>query len=244
MFREKTMKRNIFTTVALPLIVVAIALSPAGPAQAQDVKTPYPTMAPLEQYLMTRDAEISLARSAAPDSISRDAEVMVLGKHGYETAVTGKNSFVCLVERGWASKSDSPDFWNPKLRGPLCLNAAAARTYLPHTIKKTEFVLAGQSRTQMFESIKVAFDKKELPALEPGAMSYMLSKDGSLGDGNGHWLPHLMFFVPQTDAATWGANLDASPIYAVELPEDRLTIFLIPVSKWSDGTVDHPGDGH
>jgi hypothetical protein len=238
MFREKTMKRNIFTTFALTLIVLAVVLGTPRPVQAQDAKTPYPTMAPIEQYMMTRDAEIALARSAAPDSISRDAEVMVLGKHGYEIAVTGKNSFVCLVERGWASPIDSPDFWNPKLRGPLCLNAAAARTYLPVTIKKTEFVLAGESRLQMFESLKAAFDKKELPALEPGAMSYMLSKDGNLGDGNGHWHPHLMFFVPQTGAQTWGANLDASPILAVEVPQDRLTIFMIPVANWSDGTTD------
>ncbi len=232
------MKRNTVTTIAFSIVALAILLSAARPAHAQDTKSPYPTMAPVEQYLMTRDAEIAMARSAAPDSISRDAGVMVLGKHGYEVAVEGKNGFVCLVERGWASAIDSPDFWNPNLRGPLCLNAAAARTYLPHTIKKTEYVLAGQSKTQMFESLKAAFDKKDLPALEPGAMSYMLSKDGSLGDGNGAWRPHLMFFVPQTEAKTWGANLDASPIYAAEMPEDHLTIFLIPVAKWSDGSPD------
>jgi len=112
------------------------------------------------------------------------------------------------------------------------------RTYLPITIKKTELVLAGQSKAQMFDSLKAAFDKKELPPLEPGAMCYMLSKDGYLGDGNGHWRPHLMFFVPQTDAQTWGANLASSPILAAEVPQDRLTIFMIPVAKWSDGTAD------
>jgi hypothetical protein len=239
---EKSVQREIVRIIALAGIVLAVVLgmasSGAWRVRAQDAKTPYPTMAPVEQYMMNRDAEIALARSAAPDSISRDAEVMVLGKHGYETAVKGNNSFVCLVERGWAAGIDSPDFWNPKLRGPLCLNAAAVRTYLPLTIKKTEFVLAGQSRTQMFESLKSAFDKKELPALEPGAMCYMLSKDGNLGDGNGHWRPHVMFFVPQTEAQTWGANLAASPIVAAEVPQDHLTIFMIPVAKWSDGTSD------
>ena len=243
MSRKKSMRRAIVRTIALPVIVLAVVLSASRPAHAQDAKTPYPSMAPIEQYLMNRDAEIALARSAAPESISRDAEVMVLGKHGYETAVKGKNSFVCLVERGWASGIDSPDFWNPKLRGPICLNAPAARTYLPLTIKKTELVLAGQSKTQMFDSVKAAFDKKELPTLEPGAMSYMLSKDGSLGDGNGHWRPHLMFFVPQTDAATWGANLPSSPILASEDAQDRLTIFMVPVAKWSDGTSDS-ADAH
>jgi len=70
----------------------------------QDAKTPYPSMAPLDQYLIAdRDAEIALARSAAPGSISRDAEVMVLGRHGYETVVKGKNGFVCMVWRSWAA---------------------------------------------------------------------------------------------------------------------------------------------
>jgi hypothetical protein len=78
--------------------------------------------------LMTdQGAEIALARSAAPESISRDAEVLVLGRHGFDAAVKGKNGFGCIVERSWASAPD-PDFWNPKVRTPICFNAAAARS--------------------------------------------------------------------------------------------------------------------
>ena len=129
-------------------------------------------MAPLDQYLMAdRTAEIALARSAAPDSISRDAEVMVLGRQGYETAVKGKNGFVCMVERSWTAGIDDPAFWNPKIRGAICLNPPAARTVLPITLKKTELLLAGRSKAQMSEGIKDAFDKKELPPLESGSMS-------------------------------------------------------------------------
>ena len=73
--------------------------------------------------------------------------------------------------------------------------------------------------------------------LEPGAMCYMLSKEGHLGDRDGHWRPHLMFFVPQTDALIWGANLPNSPILAANDAQDRLTVFMIPVAKWSDGTA-------
>jgi len=212
-------------------------------AHAQPAKTPYPSMAPVEQYFMPdRDAEIALARSAAPDSISRDADVLVMGRHGYETVVKGKNGFVCLVERGWTAGIDDPDFWNPKLRGPLCLNPAAARSYLPLTIKKTEAILSGQSKAQMFERIKTALDKKEIPPIETGAMAYMLAKDGFLGDVNGHWHPHIMFFVPFTDTKNWGANLPGSPIFASPDPEDRLTTFYVPVAKWSDGTPDTPHD--
>jgi hypothetical protein len=185
-----------------------------------------------------RDAEIAMARSAAPESISRDAEVMVLGRHGYETAVKGKNGFVCMVERSWTAPIDDPEFWNPKGRAPICFNAAAARTYLPRTIKKTDLILAGRTKAQMFETIAAAVDKKELPPMEPGAMCYMLSKQ-QYNDRDGHWHPHLMFFVSQTNPAAWGADLPGSPILAFNDTVERVTVFLIPVRVWSDGTADH-----
>src|SRR5579863_4398886 len=232
------MTRTRFGASAIHSIALVAMFAVAWPVQAQDAKTAYPAMAPLEQYLMPdRNEEIKLARSAAPDSISAEAEVLVLGKHGYETAVQGKNGFVCLVERSWTAGIDAPDFWNPKLRGPLCLNASAARSYLPRTIKKTELVIAGRTKAQMFEAIAAAIDKKELPTPELGAMSYMLSKQGYLGDqAGGPWLPHLMFFAPQTDSKAWGADLPGSPIITFQNPEERLTVFLIPVRSWSDGT--------
>ena len=232
------MKRKIVKTIALGIFALA-ALIAKAPAQAEDAKTPYPNMAPPEQYLMAdRNAEIALARSAAPESISRDAEVMILGRHGYETAVKGTNGFVCMVERSWTAGIDEPDFWNPKLRGAICFNPPAARTVIPITLKKTELVLAGRSKAQMFEGVKDAFDKKELPAVESGAMCYMMSKEAYLGDSAGHWHPHLMFFVPQTDAVTWGADLPGSPVLSPGHSQDRLTVFLIPVGHWSDGTAD------
>ena len=133
-------------------------------------------MAPIDQYLMAdRAAEIALARSAAPESISRDAEVLVLGRHGFETAVKGKNGFVCIVGRGWTSAADA-DFWNPKVRVPMCVNAAAARSYLVRLTKETEWGLAGRTPAQMNEAITAAIAKKELPPMEPGAMCYMMGE--------------------------------------------------------------------
>ena len=219
-------------------IILGFLLGMAWPAIAQNAQTPYPNMASVEQYLMERSSEIELARSAAPESISRDAEVMVLGRHGYETAVQGKNGFVCMVERSWTSPIDDPGFWNPKGRAPICFNAAAARTYVPRTIKKTELVLAGQTKSQMIEAVKAAIDKNELPPIEPGAMCYMLSKQGYLNDRDGHWHPHLMFFQSQTDPAAWGAGSPGSPIYAFNDTWEQMVTFLVPVRKWSDGTAD------
>src|SRR5579871_5344780 len=199
------------------------ALVLVGLAQAQN--SPYPNMAPADQYLMERSAEIALARSAATEAVSRDATVMVLGKRGYETAAKGKNDFVCLVERSWSAPQADPGFWNPKTRGPICLNAPAVRTYLPLTLKKSELALSGRSKAQIAEAIKAALDKKEIPSIETGAMSYMLSKQQYLGD------------------AAWGADVPGSPIISGKVPEDRLTIFMVPVEKWSYGTADH-GPSH
>jgi hypothetical protein len=232
------MKRKTLRTVALTSFALVVMLAEARQVQAQDAKAPYPSMAPLDQYLMERTAEITLARSAAPESISQDAEVMVLGRHGYETAVEGKNGFVCVVQRSWTAGIDDPDFWNPKLRAPICFNPPAVRSYLPQTIRKTDVILAGRSKAQMSEDIQAALDKKELPPPESGAMCYMMSKQGYLSDRDGHWHPHLMFFLPLTDPTTWGAGLPGSPIIGVKDTLGRLTVFLIPVSHWSDGTVD------
>ncbi len=125
------MKRKALGRFALRSFVVFLVVGAASGVRAEDAKTPYPNMAPVEQYMMERSAEIAMARSAAPESISKDAEVMVLGQHGYETAVKGKNGFVCIVERGWTAGIDDPVFWNPKIRGPICFNPAAARSYVP-----------------------------------------------------------------------------------------------------------------
>ena len=222
--------------MAIKLFALLVVLGTAYQAMAQDAKTPYPKMAPLDQYLMTdQGAEIALARSAAPESISRDAEVLVLGHHGFETAVTGKNGFVCIVERSWTSAPDA-EFWNPKVRTPICYNAAAARSYLPRNRKRTELILAGRTKDQTDDTIAAEVDKKELPAMELGAMCFMMSKQGYGGDTVAHWPPHLMFYFSQTDPAIWGANLPGSPIFAMSDTREQLTEFVVTVQRWSDGT--------
>jgi hypothetical protein len=218
------------------MVALFVVLGWSHQVVAQDATTSYPKMAPIEQYLMAdQGAEIALARSAAPESISRDAEVRILRRHGYETAVQGKNGFVCIVGRGWSSAADA-DFWNPKVRVPLCLNAAAARTYLLRVTKITDLALAGQTLAQVNEAIAAAIDKKELPPMEPGAMCYTMGKQGYGGDSVPHWPSHLMFFYSDTDPATWGANLPGSPVIAVADPVEHLTQFVIPMQRWSDGT--------
>jgi hypothetical protein len=222
--------------IAIKSFALLVVLAMACRAMAQDATTTYPKMAPVDQYLMTdQGAEIALARSAAPESISRNAEVLVLGRHGFETAVKGRNGFVCIVGRGWTSAPDS-EFWNPKVRVPMCVNVAAARSFLLRITKITELALAGHTLAQVNEAIAAAIAKKELPPMESGAMCYMMSKQGYGGDSAPHWPSHLMFFYSDIDPAIWGANLPGSPVIAVADPMEHLTQFVIPTQRWSDGT--------
>jgi hypothetical protein len=227
------------TATALPTLLLALAV--ATPGVAQNRATAYEQMARLDAYLMPDfRAEIALARSAAPAGISDKATVLTLKPQGYATAVNGTNGFTCLVERGWTAPFDNPDFWNPKLRGPVCYNPAASKSVLAYTLRRTKLALAGLSRAQMLDEVRAAAAGKDLPSPEPGSMSFMMSKDGYLGDGVGHWHSHLMFHVPKADAASWGANLPGSPVVLDtahrEVPEPE-TIFLVPVGHWSDGTA-------
>jgi hypothetical protein len=233
-------------------LAIVVALIPTRPAGAQDVKQPYPSMAPVEHYLMDRDAEIALARSAAPDAISRDASVVVLTRHGYKTAVEGKNGWVCVVARGWLAMFDNPEFWSPKVRAAGCLNPPAARSLLPYDFKRTALLLAGHSKQEVIAAIKAAIDKKELPPLEEGTVCYMMSKSSYLTDNGGHNGPHLMFYQADTTGVVWGANLTNSPVLAVDYwyfsaeayPQLKtfppLLVYLVGVDKWSDGTPASP----
>jgi hypothetical protein len=222
--------------------IVAAALGAASVAEAAPAKSGYPVMAPIADYRMTNPAdEIALARTAAPPSVSTDAEVLVLGDHAYKTAVPGKNGFVCLIQRAWASGLDDAEFWNPKERTPICFNPAAVRSVLPAYLERTRWVLAGASRVEILDRTRAAAAAGRYAAPEIGAMSYMLSRLGYLSDdAGGPWHPHLMFFLPAAAApATWGANLTGSPVLGARGSAiEPGTTFFIPVRMWSDGTPD------
>jgi len=199
----------------------------------------YSEMGPLGRYLMDRSAEIAMAKSAAPPSIADKATILVLTRHGYDTAIKGSNGFVCAVERSWMSQYDFPQFWNPRMRGPLCYNSAAVRSILPYTIRRSELVLAGRTKPEMIAAIKDGIEKHTLPHLEAGAMTYMMSRQQNLNDDAHNWVPHLMFYFPRADGADWGADLPGAPPMLnpqfQESPE-AISVIMVPVRQWSDGT--------
>jgi hypothetical protein len=228
----------------VPASVVLLLVSARVGAQENN-SAAYSTMAPIEQYrIETREAEVALARSAAPPSISAAAEVLVLGSRGYETAVKGTNGYVCFVERSWSAGFDDPEFWNPRLRSPNCFNPPAVRSVLTQYLKRTEWVLTGANRQQLIVKAQAAFASRAFGAPDAGSFSFMLSKEGYVSDAAaGPWLPHVMFFVESGKAAVFAAGLEGSPILGADATRFEPTVLLIPVRRWSDGSAAPPPAG-
>lgn len=210
---------------------VACVAGSAGSAPPPDVPK---TMAPLEQYLMPAADEAALARSAAPPAISGKAEIRVLTRKGYEVVARGTNGFVCMVERGWTAGFDDKVFWNPRIRGPLCLNPAAVASVLPAHLERTAWALAGLTREEMERRARRSAAANTPPAA--GAMSYMMARQQYLSDTGVHWHPHLMFWVSHMPLSAWGANMDGTPVMGSSGETDPVTTFYVPVGMWSDGT--------
>ena len=228
--------------------VVAVGVALCQPIRGLADGPSYGQMATLGRYIIAnRTAEIVLARSAAPPSISLNATVLVLTTRGYETAERGSNGFTCLVERSWAKAFDDTEFWNPKIRAPVCYNPAASRSILPYTIFRTQIVLSRTTKALMLERLQSAIAEKRLPAFEAGSMAYMMSKEQYLSDSampSASWHAHVMLYAPAADAAgagaSWGADRRGSPVVfddSHRVGPEPWTVFFVPVAHWSDGSA-------
>jgi len=227
--------RNIARTALI------VFLASCGPAYGQTPATdPYPKMAPVSQYLMPRAAEIAMARSAGPASISAHAEVLALTKSGYVVAAKGTNGWTCLVGRMWTAGFGDAEFWNPHGRGPACLNPPAVKSVLPQYLARTKWALAGDTLEQIAQKCQAAYANHQFTDPAPASFAFMLSKQGYLNDGvKGPWRPHVMPFVALDQVDTWGASFKGSPILSPATATFRryepVTI-VIPVRFWSDGS--------
>jgi hypothetical protein len=215
------------------LTVTSVALFAAARAGAQQT----PDLAP---YLMAdRSAEVALARTGAPARISDSAAVLVLTRTGFVQAAPGTNGFTCLVFRSFDGSLTDPNFWTPETRGPACLNRAASTSYLKEMEKRTEWLMAGVSRSEIATRTQRAFASHEFPLPPVGALAYMMSPKQHLADTNPHWMPHLMFFYDKSaPAAAWGAGGFSEAIIDGSIGDQSSPVLtlLIPVRQWSDGT--------
>jgi hypothetical protein len=214
---------------AVILLSVATILSSA---QGQ---TQYP---PLSDYMMPQDAEIALARSAAPDNISDRATIKIFSESGFEVAVEGDNGFVCMVMRAWSAPTYTPvaflDFvYYAPLRAPICFNPVAAETMMLYYEVRTELGLQGKNPDEIADGIEVAYAKGELPRVETVSFAYMWSADQDLGPGIGHWHPHMMVFTPYYENSMLGGNKFGGTLPFVS--DDAGTPFAVTVIPVDDG---------
>ncbi len=214
-----------------PIAVVALLM--ARPLDAQQKN---PDLAPF--MIADRAAEVALARTAAPRSITDSATVLVLTRIGFVEAHHGSNGFTCVVFRGFDGATTDPNFWNANVRAPQCLNPPASRTVLPNLMKRAEWIMAGVDTAEVDARTKHAYAAREFALPAAGAMAYMLSHQQNLGGSDPHWMPHLMFYYDRSmPASAWGAGDGKSPIIdATGAAPSPLMVLLIPLPQWSDGT--------
>jgi len=221
-------------SLRLPMVAAAalLVLRPSPAQQSPD----------LSQYLFSdRAAEIALAKSAAPKNVSDSATILVLTKMGYSEAVQGTNGFTCMVQHSFDAKIGSANFWDPRLLGPVCFNPPAVRSILPEMLKRAEWIMGGVSPAEIADRTKKAYETNAFHGPDVGAMAFMQSPQQHLNnDANPHWVPHLMFYYSMSmSPALWGVGdptntlIDGSGLD----PDMRARVVLVPVRKWSDGTL-------
>jgi hypothetical protein len=217
------------------IVVVLVWLLPAlNSAGAGTQSSKYP---PLTEYLMPRDAEVALARSAAPSNISSRATTKVLTTTGYQVVREGDNGFVCMVMRGWTAPTYTPAplrdlVFDPTVRAPICFNPEASRTVMPYYELRSKLAMEGRMPDQIAEGIEAAYARGELPKRDGVTFAYMWSADQNLGPGAGHWHPHMMVFSPYYKNSMLGDNEFGGPLPSVT--DDAGTPFAVVVIPVDD----------
>ena len=219
--------RPLISSWAMGITLLSAIAMLARPAAAQ-----YP---PLSEYQIPRDAEIALAKSAAPANISDRATIKVLTADGYQVARQGDNGFVCMVMRGWAAPTYTPAqfrnlIYDAKVRAPICFDPVASRTLMPYYELRSKLGLEGKTPDQIAEGVQAAYVKGQLPKRDVVSFAYMWSADQELGPGIGHWHPHMMIFAPYYDNTTLGGNEFGKPLPQVSDDAGTpFTVIVIPV---------------
>ncbi len=217
------------------MVVLAFLLAAldASTMQAQN-----PKYSPLSEYMMTAEAEVALARSAAPENVSAHATVKVLTASGYKVAAQGDNGFICLVMRGWSAPTYSPAqfrdlVYDAGVRAPICFNPPAARQVLQYYELRSKLGMEGKTPDQISESVQAAYARGQLPRRDEVSFAYMWSADQNLGTGIGHWHPHMMIFAPYYDNSLLGNNEFGGALPQVS--DDAGTPFAVVVIRVDDG---------
>jgi hypothetical protein len=218
--------------VAYAAAAILISTSAAAIPSFAQGQTQY---LPLSQYLMPQEAEIALARSAAPANVSDHATIKVFTESGFEVAIEGDNGFVCMVMRAWAAPTYTPEpirdfvYYAP-LRSPICFDSVAAQTMMPYYELRHQLGLQGKGPDEITQGIEAAYARDELPRMETVSFAYMWSADQDLGPGIGQWHPHMMVFTPYYENSMLGGNeFGGSLPFVSDDAGTPFTVTVIPV---------------
>jgi len=209
-------------------LLAAIAAATTAGAQAP---LQYP---PLRDYLMTRESELALVKTAAPPNVTDHATIKLLDETGYRVTHEGDNGFVCLVLRGWSAPTFTPAqfrafVYDASIRAPICYNPIAARSVLPYQELRTQLGMQHKNPDEIAAAVQAAYATGKLPRMESGSVgfAYMFSAEQNLGPGIGAFHPHVMIFAPYNDNALLGNNAFGG-IYPF-LSDDAGTPFAVTV---------------
>jgi len=225
-----TMTATLMRRISMRLIAcLVLANFDAAAGLAQGPKYP-----PLSDYMMAQEAEVALARSAAPEKVSAHATVKILTTSGYKVAAQGDNGFVCIVMRGWAAAISTTArerdvAYDAKVRAPHCFDPIASRTVLPLQELQAKLGLEGKGPDQIAKEVQAAYAKGELPKMEAVAFAYMFSADQDLGPGLGAWHPHMMVYTPYYENSMLGGNAPDSGLPIVGNGGTPFAVTVIPV---------------
>jgi hypothetical protein len=240
---ENRIRRPVAMKVTLTLLFLLTGVG--GAVQAQPAKYP-----PLAEYLMPRDAEITLAKSAAPPSVSDRATIKTLTKSGYVVAREGDNGAVCMVMRGFSAPTYTPAqfrdlVYDPTVRAPICFTKPAVQTAMPYYELRTKLAMEGKTPDQIAEGLEAAYVQGKLPRRDGVTFAYMWSAHQHLGPGIDAWRPHMMVFAPYNDNSMVGGNDFGSPLPQVSDDAGTpFTVVVIPVDPKLAVKIDQGGLAH
>ena len=216
-------------------LMQTLALTIMGAATALHAQSGHPAAPPLRDFLLPREAEIALARSAAPPSVTDRATIKILTESGYRVAQPGDNGFVCMVLRGWSAPTFTPGFvrdlvYEPRVQAPICFNPVAARTVLPYQELRAKLGMAGKSPDEIRDAVEAAYANGAIPAIDGIGFAYMWSADQFLAPPIGAWRPHVMVYTPYySNAMLGGHSFDSALPHVTDDEGTPFCVTVIPV---------------
>jgi hypothetical protein len=224
------MKRRIRIRDLWPASTLLLAtLSAAAPAASSGARTP----GIAGQAPGGDDAEIALAVSAAPSTLTSGADVYAWHDGHFVKVRTGTTGFACMVSR------------DPRANGvfPMCFDPEAARTLMQEEMMTTELRSRRLSNTAIQQRIDAAYADGTLHHPEKPAITYMMSSHQMLLSYQadsiepvGAWRPHVMIYLPHASAAQFalGAENDHGPVSAPFKDDADGMQLVIQVPHWAD----------